>query len=212
MRLFLASYRFGDHQDRFLELAGTPGKVAVIANAADAWPPAARESAAVSDCAPLRKLGFQPSEVDLRDYVDRTDALAATLAEFPVVWVRGGNTFVLRAQCARSGTDRVLRDRLADDSLVYAGYSAGACLLTPSLHGIEAADDPDEVLPTCGIEPIWDGLGLVDRAIVPHWNSVIDTDNASRTIVDRYLADDTPHWALTDHQAIVVNGESVQRL
>lgn len=212
MRLFLASYRFGDHQDRFLELAGTPGKVAVIANASDSWPSAARESAVVSDLTPLRRLGFEPSEVDLRDYVDRADELAATLAEFPVVWVRGGNTFVLRAQFARSGADRVLRERLAEDSLVYAGYSAGACLMTPSLRGVELADDPDEVSPTCGIEPVWDGLGMVDRAIVPHWNSATDIDDASRAIVDGYLADGTPHWALTDHQVIVVDGDSVERL
>ena len=49
MRLFLASYRFGGHYQRLAELTGGPCRVAVIANACDAWSPAARESAVTSD-------------------------------------------------------------------------------------------------------------------------------------------------------------------
>ena len=206
MRLFLASYRFGAHRDRLLAMVGTPGQVAVIANAADAWPAAARSSALTSDLAPLRRLGFQPFEVDLREYVGRASTLRRVLGGVGLVWVRGGNTFVLRAQCARSGADSVLPEMLRADTFVYAGYSAGACLLTPSLRGLEAADDPAEVVTTCGVQPIWDGLGLVDRAIVPHCGS----DPAADAIVARYRRDGVPHWALTDEQVVVVEGSRVE--
>lgn len=37
MRLFLSSYRFGAHYDRLAALVGTPGRVAVVPNACDAW-------------------------------------------------------------------------------------------------------------------------------------------------------------------------------
>lgn len=212
MRLFLSSYRFGAHVDRFVALAGGPGPIAVIANAADAWPPRARESAVVSDLVPLRRLGFAPAEVDLRDFIGHPDRLASVLARFPAVWVRGGNTFVLRAQLARSGGDAVLTDLIRRDAVMYAGYSAGACVTAPTLTGVECADDPGEVPPTCGVPARWDGLGLVDVAIVPHCapaaNGSADTtnpgDEASR-MIEVCRAAGVRYEMLTDDQAIVVD-------
>ncbi|MFE3446246.1 Type 1 glutamine amidotransferase-like domain-containing protein [Nocardia sp. NPDC059180] len=209
MRLFLASYRFGAHYDRLAALAGAPGRVAVIGNACDAWP-AARAAAITSDLVPLRRLGYQAEEVDLREYAGRTEQLAARLADFPLVWVRGGNTFVLRAQFARSGADLVIPELLAADALVYAGYSAGACVLAPDLHGLETADDPAEVRPVCGIEPRWDGLGLIDRPIVPHIDSATDPDGDGNRLAAAYQAAGVTHWALTDDDVVVVDGETVR--
>lgn len=211
MRLFLSSYRFGAHQRRLLELTGEPGRIAVIANACDAWP-SAWQSAVTSDLFPLRRLGFHPDVIDLRDYVERPGAIEPVLRRYPAVWVRGGNTFVLRAQLARSGADLALTTLLAEDALVYAGYSAGACVMTPDLHGIEAMDDPAEVRTACGVEPRWDGLGLVDRRIVPHLDSPTDPEGLSRKLVREYLAADVPHWALTDDHVVVVDGERTEVL
>jgi dipeptidase E len=209
VRLFLSSYRFGRHDDRLAALVGEPGRVAVIPNACDAWP-AAWSAAVTSDVVPLRKLGYSPEVLDLRDYVRRTTELKRKLTDYPLVWVRGGNTFVLRAQFARSGADLVLPELLADDALVYAGYSAGACLLTPDLHGLEEADDPAEVGPACGIEPRWDGLGLVDHRIVPHIDSATDPDGHGNRLAARYRAEGVPHWALTDDDAVIVDGDSIE--
>ncbi|PTR22945.1 dipeptidase E [Rhodococcus sp. OK519] len=210
MRLFLASYRFGAHVERYVDLVGGPGPVAVIANAADAWPPRARESAVVSDVAPLRRLGFAAEEIDLRDFVGRADALAVELSRFRSVWVRGGNTFVLRTQLARSGGDRILTDLLRGGALAYAGYSAGACVMAASLTGIESADDPAEVVATCGEPARWDGLGLVDFAIVPHYpppDAQNPGDEASRMIETCRVAG-VPYRTLTDDQAIVVDADA----
>lgn len=211
MRLFLSSYRFGAHADALLAMVGEPGRVAVIANACDAWP-SAWQSAVTSDLFPLRRMGFHPEVVDLREYVGRADALERTLSGFPLVWVRGGNTFVLRAQFARSGADVVLARLLAEDALVYAGYSAGACVMTPDLHGLESMDDPNEVRSAYGVEPRWDGLGIVDRPIVPHLDSPTDPEGLSRKLVRDYLSAGTPHWALTDDHVVVVDGDSTRVL
>lgn len=209
MRLFLASYRFGEHYDVFAGLAGGPGPIAVIANACDAWPDS-RAAAVTSELVPLRKLGFTPHEVDLREYAGRPDELRRTLAGFPTVWVRGGNTFVLRAQFARSGADRVVPELLAADSFLYAGYSAGACLLGPHLRGLETSDDPGEVAPACGIEPIWEGLGLIDRPIVPHLDSPTDPEGTGNALAARLRADGMPHWALTDADVVVAEGTDIR--
>ncbi|MEV0252002.1 Type 1 glutamine amidotransferase-like domain-containing protein [Nocardia sp. NPDC050712] len=205
MRLFLAGYRFGAHADRLAALVGAPGRVAVIPNACDAWPDA-WDAAVTSDFVPLRRLGYAPEVLDLREFIARPAELERALREFPLLWVRGGNTFVLRAQFARSGADVVLPRLLAEDALAYAGYSAGACLLTPDLHGLESTDDPAEVGPACGIETRWDGLGLVDHRIVPHVGSALDPDDLGKRLVADYTAAGIAHWALTDDSVVVVDG------
>ena len=166
----------------------------------------------MSDIVPLRRLGFSPTELDLRDFVGRADALRAALSEYPTVWVRGGNTFVLRAQFARSGADHVLPQLIKSEALTYAGYSAGACVMTPSLRGIELFDDPAEVTPTCGINAVWDGLGLVDRVILPHWDSPMGDSALSQRAIECFEVAEMPYWTLTDDQAIVVDGETVEQL
>ncbi|MFD1811837.1 Type 1 glutamine amidotransferase-like domain-containing protein [Rhodococcus gannanensis] len=210
MRLFLASYRFGAHRDRFVRLVGDAARIAVIANAADAWG-TARDSAVVSDLVPLRRLGFDASEVDLREYAGAPDRLRERLSEFGAVWVRGGNTFVLRAQLAACGGDAVLTELLRTDALVYAGYSAGACVLSPSLRGLELADDPAEVRTVCGREAIWDGLGLIDFAIVPHHRSPgyppEEVELIDR-IAEGYRRAGTPHRTLADDQVVVIDEPS----
>ncbi|CCQ15781.1 putative serine peptidase [Rhodococcus sp. AW25M09] len=205
MKLFLSSYRFGGHSDAFVSLTGPPSDLAVIANASDAWPAAARESSLRSEFGPLRALGYRPVELDLRRYVGRPGAFERSLEGFGAVWVRGGNTFVLRAQLARSGADDILRERVRRESIVYGGYSAGACVAAPSLIGVEDADDPGEVRPTTGIETVWNGLGLVNFSIVPHLNSVLDENNSGGSTLQRLRREGIPCHGLTDEQAIVVD-------
>lgn len=152
MKLFLSSYRFGDHREAFVHLVGRGARIAVIAAAADSWPANARSSAVTSELTPLRAAGFTAEEVDVRDFLGASEALELRLREFDCLWVRGGNTFVLRAQLARSGADRVIEMLVRSGVVAYAGYSAGACLATPTLIGLDASDDPAEVMPTCGID------------------------------------------------------------
>lgn len=212
MRLFLSSYRFGGHSAAFVELTGPPSDLAVIANASDAWPAAARESSLRSEFGPLRALGYRPAELDLREYVGRPAAFERALEGFGAVWVRGGNTFVLRAQLARSGADEVLADRVRRGSIAYGGYSAGACVAAPSLIGVEDADDPGEVRHATGVDPVWTGLGLVDFSIVPHLNSVLDEQNSGHVTVQRLRRAGMNCHGLTDDQAIVVDASGTRVL
>ncbi|MGB6181580.1 MAG: Type 1 glutamine amidotransferase-like domain-containing protein [Rhodococcus sp. (in: high G+C Gram-positive bacteria)] len=205
MRLFLSSYRFGNALERLLSMTGSPGRIAVIANAADSWPDAARASAVTSEFTLLRTAGFLPSEIDLRELMPST--AADVLGGFPAVWVRGGNTFVLRRRMASSGADAVLTSLLQQDALVYAGYSAGACVMGPTLRGVEFADPPEEVLPTTGEDALWNGLGLIDDVIVPHWNSeLLDPGAASFAMAAACRSAGQRYRTLTDEQVYVVDG------
>lgn len=212
MKLFLASYRFGAHVDEFLSLTSGPGRIAVIANASDGWPEAARESALTSEMRGLSRLGFDPFELDLRRLTRHPEELAEGLDAVSTVWIRGGNTFVLRSQLDLSGADDAISARVRAGTLVYAGYSAGACVASASLRGVELADDPAEVHPTTGAEPRWDGLGLVDVALIPHFGSVLDEDEAGQSMKKMYERERTPYLTMTDEEVFIVDGDRSEKV
>jgi len=93
----------------------------------------------------LTALGFTAEEVDLRDHFIDSSLLAGKLQRYGVVWLRGGNAFMLRYALARSGAAVELTRLLGEDAIVYSGYSAGACVLAPSLRGLETVDAPAAV-------------------------------------------------------------------
>jgi dipeptidase E len=143
--------------------------------------------------------GFDAAELDLRGYFDDGNRLRRDLAGFAVTWLRGGNVLMLRYALRRSGGDAVFRDLLADEALVYAGYSAGACVLSPSLRGFEAVDDADAVARIYGAEPIWDGLALLGKAFVPHYRS---SDHPETAAIEHWSRDIKPKEPHTAHCAM----------
>ncbi|GAA4636433.1 hypothetical protein GCM10023196_086160 [Actinoallomurus vinaceus] len=213
MRMYLSSFRLGDRPDRLLALldGSGPGDVAVVANAIDAQPEEERRAGVRRELDALTGLGLRPVELDLRNFFDQPDAVATALARFPAVWVRGGNVFMLRHALARSGADTALTDLLRRDALVYAGYSAGACVLAPSLRGLEHCDDP-QVVPDVYGEPVtWTGLGILDHAIVPHVDSPDHPESeALNAVAARYRTEGVPHRPLRDGQVLVIDGDDAR--
>ena len=145
MRLYLSSFRIGNRPDQLLELAGGGGRVAVIANAMDAESADLRRAGVRRELDAMSELGFVAEELDLRNYFSDQAGIAGALRGFDVIWLRGGNSFMLRYALARSGADEALLELLSQDAIVYAGYSAGPCVLAPSLKGIDLVDNADDV-------------------------------------------------------------------
>lgn len=207
MRLYLSSFRLGDRPQELVELAGHGARTAVIANATDGYLPTDRAAGVEREIAELAGLGLAPEEVDLRHYVGGPERLGADLDAFDVLWVRGGNVFTLRHVLRISGADHYIVDALVRDSVVYAGYSAGPCVLAPSLSGLELCDDATEVTRLYGVEPTFDGLGVLDFAIVPHVESPEHPESGVLTMVaKRYRQLGVAHRTLRDGQALVVDG------
>jgi dipeptidase E len=128
VRLYLSSFRMGDHPEHLAPLVGDSGRRAVvIANAMDDAPADIRQAGVERELDALGALGFDAAELDLRDYFDAEERLRGELAGVALAWLRGGNVFMLRYALRRSGGDTVFCSLLADDALVYAGYSAGPC-------------------------------------------------------------------------------------
>jgi dipeptidase E len=104
MKLYLSSYGLGDHPQRLVDLVGANNQVAVIANARDFSTDIGRRSEGVkTEIRNLRTLGLQANEVDLRSYFLKPRELAKELEEYGMVWVIGGNTFILRKALKESG-------------------------------------------------------------------------------------------------------------
>jgi dipeptidase E len=212
VRLYLSSFRMGDHPEHLLALAmrgsrGSSRRAVVIANAMDDAPPEVRCAGVELELAALAGLGLDAAELDLRGYFGPRQLLRRDLAGTAVAWLRGGNVFMLRYALARSGADAVLAGLLAADALVYAGYSAGSCVLSPSLRGLELVDDPAAVTRAYGVPPVWDGLALLTEAFVPHYRSPGHPETAAiERVVARYRADGIPYRALHDGQALLING------
>lgn len=205
VRMYLSSFRLGDRPELLLELLSGEGPVAVVANAMDAAPADVRTAAVERELADLTSLGLDAVELDLRAWRDTPEGLSATLADHRLLWVRGGNTFVLRVALARSGADVVVRDLIARDALVYAGYSAGCCVLAPSLRGLELVDPPGDVIRAYGVEAMWEGLRLISHAIVPHFRSDHPEAELVETLHAYYVETGVPHRTLSDGDALVID-------
>lgn len=204
--MYLSSYRLGNNPEKLVALVGANKKVAVIPNALDFSNEIDRRNAGVQrEIDDLNNLGFQAEEVDLRKYFKKPDELEQKLSEFGAIWVRGGNTFVLRRAFKESGMDEWLLKQKDNKELVYAGYSAGVCILSPSLKGLETVDDPVIVGEGYPKETNWQGLGLIDFAFAPHFESPghSETEAVSKE-VEYYKKAGIKYKALRDGEAIVI--------
>jgi dipeptidase E len=204
VRLYLSSFRIGNHPDRLLDLAGSGRRVALICNALDDRPDDIRQAGVDREVADLNRFGFAVTEVDLRAGRDAKRQLATA----DVLWVRGGNAFVLRQAMADSGADAAIVELIETDAAVYAGYSAGACVLAPDLHGFELVDEVPAMT-----DPVYSGLGILDRPFVPHVDSPghPETDACDR-VSAKLTAAGQPHWALSDGEVLLARNSSVELL
>ncbi len=185
-------------------MAGEGATVAVIANSLDALQADDRAARVDGECEALTFLGFDAREIDLR----RVRDVDRAFSEVDALWMRGGNVFVLRHALALSGADESVVRMLHDDAIVYAGYSAGPCVLSPSLRGLEACDSTDDVAQAYGAQARFDGLGVLPYAIVPHVDSPDHPESPMlEKVADAYRRDGTPHSVLRDGEALVVEGE-----
>lgn len=206
MRLYLSSYRIGDRAGSLLALLGSGKRAAIVSNALDNISSTARSIYRDEVYDPhmeLASLGLVTEELDLRRYFGEAEALREKLGEFDLVWVMGGNAFVLRRAMKQSGFDDVITGMLERDEIVYGGFSAGAVVATPTLRGIELMDDPAEVPAGYDPEVVWDGLGLIDHSVVPHFRSPHPESAAAERAVRHMMSRGMRYRALRDGEVIV---------
>lgn len=207
MKLYLSSYRVGDDTEGFKKLVGKlNAKVAVIDNARDYSTDLERKAKGLqSELDAMTELGFVPEHVDLKDYFGNSEFLVEKLRDFDVMWVIGGNSFLLRKAMDKSGFDAVIGKLIKTNKIVYAGYSAGIAVIAPSLKGVELVDNPNVQVEGYNSDIIWEGYGLIDFYPIVHY----DSDHPESHLVDIELEHvkslGIKYKTLRDGDTIIVN-------
>lgn len=212
MKLYLSSYFLGNHPEELAKLVGPNKKVGIIMNAGDNFGNEKRPMYLANETEKMKQIGFSAEELDLRDYFDDNESLKAKLESYGLIWVMGGNSFTLRQAMKISGFDNAIKDLVANEALVYGGFSAGSCVATQTLKGIELVDSPDQMPEGYNKEVTWEGLGLIDFSIAPHYRSDHPESDQIEKVVQYFMDNNMPYKALRDGEVLVVNGESTSLL
>jgi len=156
------------------------------------------------DMAELKNLGLDVQLLDLRNYFGKTDELRKKISELGAVFFRGGNTFILRQAMRISGFDIIFKELIKRDDFVYAGYSAGICVLGSDLKVLQIVDDPVDKPYRELQDTIWEGLGYLDYVILPHYKS----DHPESALVDKVFEQcqeiSIPFKTLRDGEVILI--------
>ncbi len=211
MKLYLASYRLGEYPEKFKNLlisVTKNKKVALITNALDFTNNYFELTKSVQrDKRDIEGLGLEVEQVDLREYFGKQQELRQKIEQFNAVYVRGGNVFVLRRAFQESGFDIILNELALRDDFVYAGFSAGMCVLSPSLDGLELVDDPEINPEKYQKQRITQGLGLIDFSVAPHFRSDHPESQKINSVVDYYLNHAIIFVALTDNDVLILEAK-----
>ena len=98
----------------------------------------------------------------------------------------------------QSGLDALVLEKVQDERFVYAGYSAGICVLTPTLKGTDLIDDPTVIPDGYPEQIIWDGLSLVPFCFAPHYRSDHPESELTEKSVEYFIDRKIPFVALRD--------------
>lgn len=211
MRLYLSSHGFGNHLERLQQMVGDNKKVLFIDNAKDDLSEDERQAHVAEKRLEFEEAGFEFYELDLRKYFGKSELLSKIVAGAGLVWVSGGNTFLVRRALKYSGLDEILMNDLRKDLFVYGGSSAGAIIMTKTLRGTEMGDDPYVAPEGYEQEIIWNGLGMIYPQLVPHYQSSW-FGNEAQAMIDYFEENGLKYKGLKDGEVYVVDGEFEERL
>ena len=170
MILYLSSYKLGNKTEFLKKWINKNGnKLALIVNARDAKEQNDIEKEKINEnIKMLEDIGFEVNILNLKKYFNN-NSLNKELTKFDAFCAIGGNVFVLRQAMKLSGFDKYLKENINNNKLLYIGYSAGSCVLAKKLDGLHLVDEP--INPYNSDDVIYDGVGLLNYCITPHYKS-----------------------------------------
>lgn len=171
MKLYLSSQKLGLRPDLLINLVGENKNVAIIANALDDMPIEHRKDRIKKEKELMKNLGFIPEEIDLRKFFKNKKDLKKLLKTKSLVWIRGGNTFLLSRSFQASGFDRIIRKLVKKNKIVYGGYSAALLIAGKDLCGTDYVDDINSIPPDYPKIKKLKSLKLLNFYLIPHYDS-----------------------------------------
>ncbi|CAM4429985.1 peptidase E [Paenibacillus alkaliterrae] len=207
MKYYLSSFKIGKNEKKLIQMTESGNKkVAFINNALDFATDLIRKNKSDEiDIADLKSLGFFVDILDLKQYFNKPNKLEEKLEQYDMIWVRGGNTFVLAQAMKLSGFDEIIKKFQRDNkNIVYGGYSAGVCILGPTLKGIHLVDDPSQNPYGEHYPMIWKGLSIIDYVIAPHYKSDHPESKDIDKVVEYLIQSRIPYKTLRDGEVIII--------
>ena len=166
MKLYLSSYLLPNTKifADFIGKESSTIKIGLVTNAKDDKSTIEKKQKIAFLLEYFKDLGFKVEVIDLLNY-PKGHNLLEKFKEFDVVWFVGGNTYSLRWAIEQSNCESVLKQAL-NEGVIYAGDSAGAIIVGPTLKYFDTVDNPSAVP-----HLIYKGLNIVEFAVLPHWDS-----------------------------------------
>lgn len=212
MKLYLSSYKLGNRTEELTKWIEKHGnKIALIPNSRDVYEESERKTAGINkDKEDLESLGFDVRIISLKDYFGDYDGLRKDLEECHAFFVIGGNSFALRKAMSLSGFDTFLKEISNKKDYLYAGYSAGICVLSPNMHGLELVDEP--INPYNEEDVLYEGIGLLDYVPIPHYKSDHPESKMVDDVVEYCEKNNIKFRTLRDGDTIVLElGKDLER-
>lgn len=207
MKFYLSSFKIGNEEQKLMEITKNGNrKVAYINNALDFATDIVRKNKSDAiDVSDFQRIGFTVDILDLKKYFHNQKGLEEKLEQYDVIWVRGGNTFVIAQAMKLSGFDKIIKKYYKDKrNILYGGYSAGVCILGPTLKGIHLVDDPEQKPYGEEYQTIWDGLHILEYAIAPHYKSDHPESEDIDQSIEYMINNKIPFKALKDGEVIII--------
>lgn len=202
MKLYLSSFKLGNKIEVLKDwIKSNENKIALIPNSRDLKEKNEEEKEKILGYAKLlQDIGFDVEIIDLKDFFDNKKELNNEMKRFSAFCVVGGNVFVLRAAMYLSGFDKFLIEN-KNKNLLYIGWSAGSCVLSKSLKGLNLVDEPINPYNNDGV--IYEGVGFLEKLFVPHYKSNHKESDLIDNVIEYCKNNNIEYDALHDGEVII---------
>lgn len=207
MKLYLSSFKLGNNTNYLRNwIRENNNKILLIPNARDVRKNIQEEQDFLNyDIRTLGNLGFDVTILDLKNFFNKGNELEKYIIDnkFCAFYSIGGNVFSLRMAMKLSGFDKIIEKIKYNDNFLYAGYSAGICVLSPTLDGYEIVEKGKN--PYTDEKIITEGLEIIDYYIVPHYQSRHKSSELINEVVKYYNNKGIHYRTLRDGEVIIDN-------
>ena len=204
MKLYLSSFKLGSNTNYLKNwIKENNNKILLIPNARDVRDKTPEEKEFINyDIESLESLGFNVTILDLRDFFYKPEELKKFIEDnnYFAFYAIGGNAFSLRIAMKLSGFDKFLLEN-KNNNYLYAGYSAGICVLSKTLKGYEIVEKPKN--PYNDEEIITEGLGIIDYSIAPHYKSNHKSSKLVDDVINYFNSNGIKYKPIKDGEVII---------
>ena len=150
----------------------------------------------------FKQKGFIVNDVNLNDF--KNQDLYKEFLKYEIIYIAGGNCFVLLEKIRKSGFDKIITN-LLNKGIIIIGESAGACVMGKSIEPIKLIDD----FKASKLKN-YEGLGFVNFVFIPHYkNPKYDMDI---TKIEHEYRKKFKLTKFTDYECVILENSNIRKI